>query len=146
MDEQDVHEHEHEPIPSPSSPSFPLSSGVSSSSRIPDVRSGQRFQTIATLSILVVVVLVILGTLTSLRDIVVQRFTGASPTPVPTLVPGDDKFFIQASPAWGTVTIDGHVLKKFSSPGQGTPLSTPPGITTQPAGSPWRKDSQMAHR
>ncbi|HET9919638.1 MAG TPA: hypothetical protein VFQ30_07340, partial [Ktedonobacteraceae bacterium] len=52
----------------------------------------------------------------------VQRFTSASPTPVPTLIPGDDKFFIEASPPWGTVTVDGHALKTLSSPGFGKPL------------------------
>ncbi len=91
-------------------------------SRVPSASRGNRVQTIITLGVLLIVVLVILGTLTPLRDIVTQRFSSPSPTPVPTLVRGENLFYIATGPAWGTVSIDGRPLSHLPVIGKDPPL------------------------
>lgn len=122
MDEQNENE---QPAEAPSSPSptpVPPEAESAAPARVPRASSGNRLQTIITLSILAIVVLVILGTLTPLKNIVTQHFSGPSPTPVATLVPGDNKFYIATGPAWGTVSIDGHPLSRLPVFGQDPPL------------------------
>lgn len=57
----------------------------------------------------VVLVLLIIAIFTPARDVVINRFLTAAPTPTATMVAGDDLFNIQASPT-GIVTVDGHAL------------------------------------
>ena len=121
MDEQNENEQQAEASATPSSPVSPEAEDVASP-RIPRGPSGNRLQTIITLSVLAVVVLVILGTLTPLKNILTQPVSSPSPTPVPTLIPGDNKFYIATGPAWGTVSIDGHTLSRLPVYGQDPPL------------------------
>ena len=90
--------------------------------RIPTRSSNNRLQSIITLGVLAVVVLVILGPLTPLKGILTQRVSSPTPTPVPTLIPGDNQFYIATGPAWGTVSIDGHPLSRLPVFGQDPPL------------------------
>lgn len=89
--------------------------GTSSSAQPPGVELEPRFsprqrrlQMIITASIVVLAVLVILGSTASVRELVRGVFVRPAPTPVPTLAPGADLFYVQGSPPWGHLTIDGH--------------------------------------
>ncbi|HZS77253.1 MAG TPA: hypothetical protein VFA41_11625 [Ktedonobacteraceae bacterium] len=47
-----------------------------------------------------------------------------SPTPTPTLVPGSNLFYVQTSPGWGTIAIDGHAQKHLpADPAADAPLA-----------------------
>src|SRR5579875_2467753 len=94
-------------------------------SRIPGSSSSNRVQAIITLGVLAIIVLVILGTLTPLKNIV-THVSSPTPPPVPTLTPGDNKFYIEVAPAWGTVSVDGHPLSYFPTFSQ-PPLILSPG-------------------
>jgi hypothetical protein len=92
MDEQNEHEQPGEVSSSPSQPP----------SRIPGSSSSNRVQKIITLGVLAIVVLVILGTLTALKNIVGQQAGAPTPTPVPTIAPGDDLFYISTAQSGAT--------------------------------------------
>lgn len=47
-----------------------------------------------------------------------------APTPTPTLVPGSNLFYVQTSPGWGTIAIDGHAQKHLpADPSVDSPLA-----------------------
>src|SRR5258708_2937359 len=60
--------------------------------------------------------------------IVGDGVTGPGPTPIATAFPRSDLFYIQESPPWGSVTIDGHTLDQLPTFGSGKPLQLSPGI------------------
>ncbi|HVB22348.1 MAG TPA: hypothetical protein VNG51_10415 [Ktedonobacteraceae bacterium] len=68
-----------------------------------------------TITLFLVIVLLLVAIFSPVRDIVVNRFLTTAPTPTATLVAGDDLIDIQATPT-GTITIDGHVIKKSTNP------------------------------
>ena len=65
-------------------------------------------QLIITTSIVVLAVLVILGSTASVRELARGVFIRPTSTPVPALAPGADLFYVQGSPPWGQLSIDGH--------------------------------------
>lgn len=77
--------------------------------RVPVASSEQRFRTLIPIGLLFIVVLIILGTLTPLGDTLMQHIS-SSPSPVPTIAPGDDLFYIRVAPNWGAISIDGHMI------------------------------------
>jgi hypothetical protein len=75
--------------------------------------SQRRRQLIITSAIVVLAVLVILGSTASVRELVSGVFIRPAPTPVPTLAPGADLFYVQGSPSWGHLSIDGHPIARL---------------------------------
>ena len=86
----------------------------------------RRLQLTITASIVVLALLVILGNITSLRNRAGGVF-GPMPTPTPTLVPGLDLFYIEGSPSWGRLFIDGHAVSRLPIIGTDAPLRLPRG-------------------
>ena len=72
-----------------------------------------RAQLVFTITLFLVIVLLLVAIFSPLRDVVVNRFLTAAPTPTATLVAGDDLIDLQATPA-GTITIDGHAISACS--------------------------------
>jgi len=94
----------------------------------PDAASGRRrIEVTLTIGLAALLVLVILGTDTPLRDTIVQRFFGPTPTPTTPLIPGDDLFYIQVAP-WGSVSIDGHIITHLPSVDKDPPLRLSRGL------------------
>ncbi len=60
-----------------------------------------------------VILFVILGSSASIRDALVGGILGRVPTPTPTLAPGSDLFYIEGTPSWGRVSIDGQTLSQL---------------------------------
>ncbi len=69
-----------------------------------------RLQLVVTTGIVVLALLVILGSTAPVRELVSGVFMRPAPTPVPTLAPGADLFYVQGHPPWGQLSIDGHAL------------------------------------
>ncbi len=74
------------------------------------------------ISLVVLTLLVILGSSASVRDMVALRLFGPTPIPTASLVPGDDLFYIEGTPSWGSISIDGHVLPHPPAIGLNPPL------------------------
>jgi hypothetical protein len=73
----------------------------------------RRRQLIITGGVVVLAVLLILGSSASVRDLVSGIFIRPTPTPLPTIAPGSDLFYVQGNPAWGHLFIDGHVVAQL---------------------------------
>jgi len=69
-----------------------------------------RLQLVVTAGIVVLALLVILGSTAPVRELVSGVFIRPAPTPVPTLAPGADLFYVEGNPPWGQLSIDGHAL------------------------------------
>src|SRR5260370_33157000 len=69
-----------------------------------------RLQLFVTAGIVVLALLVILGSTAPVRELVSGVFIRPTPTPVPTLAPGVDLFYVQGNPPWGQLSIDGKAL------------------------------------
>lgn len=65
-----------------------------------------------------VIVLLLIAIFSPVRDVVINRFLTGVPTPTPTLVAGDNLFYIQATPK-GTISIDGRTLTNVPDPNSG---------------------------
>lgn len=59
-------------------------------------------------SLMILAAVLILASTTSVRILVNSAFIHPAPSPTATLPPGVDLFYIQASPGWGHLLIDGH--------------------------------------
>jgi hypothetical protein len=70
----------------------------------------RRLQLIITGGIVVLALLIILVSAAPVRELVGGVFIRPAPSPTPTLVPGVDLFYVQGSPSWGQLSIDGHLL------------------------------------
>ncbi len=79
------------------------------------------------ISVVALTLLVILGSSASVRDALIVGIFGPAPTPTPTLAPGSDLFYIEGTPSWGRVSIDGRALSRL-------PIVriTPPPATNDP--------------
>ena len=76
-----------------------------------------------TIALWLVIVLLLVAIFSPVRTVVINRFLTTAPTPTPTIVPGGDKFYIQANPQ-GTITIDGQEVTQLPNPYNGdTPLT-----------------------
>src|SRR6266571_2563341 len=77
---------------------------------------------VVTSAIVVLALLLILETATPVRELVGTLFARHTPTPIPTLFPGEDLFYIQAEPSWGHLILDGHAVGHLPMIGIQTPL------------------------
>lgn len=68
----------------------------------------------------ILLILLIIGGFFAVRT-VGKGLTGAVPTPIPTLLPGENLFYITINPNIGKVSIDGHVLSSLPNLGD-TPI------------------------
>ncbi len=82
----------------------------------------RRRQLAITSAIVALAVLLILGSTASVRELVGGVFIRPAPTPVPTLAPGVDLFYVQGSPPWGHLSIDGHPISRLPNIGVNPPL------------------------
>lgn len=81
---------------------------------------------IAIISFVALVALIVTGSIAVAR-VVGETVTGTGPTPIATAFPRSDLFYIQQSPPWGSVTIDGHKLDHLPTFGSDKPLQLSPG-------------------
>ncbi len=83
---------------------------------------GQRRRplTAASAMLVVLAILLIVASSTSMRGLVAREI----PTPVPTstLLPGLDLFYVDATPPWGHLWVDGHAIAQVPAPGIDIPL------------------------
>jgi hypothetical protein len=94
----------------------------------PPISSPSRKRRFLLFSLLVLVLLIIIGILSPLRSIVSSRFVNANVTPTPTLLAGDNLFFIQSTPP-GAISIDGHSLAHIPQyPNLDSPLHVSRGV------------------
>lgn len=63
-----------------------------------------------TIALFLVIVLLLIAIFSPVRNVVINHFLTAAPTPTTTLVAGDDLIDLQATPT-GTISIDGHAIK-----------------------------------
>jgi hypothetical protein len=82
----------------------------------------QRALQLTVIITVVVTLLVILGSSAAVRDTIGRGIFGPTPTPTATLFPDDDLFYIQRSPSWGSVSIDGYTLSHLPTIGVDPPL------------------------
>src|SRR5258708_28495180 len=82
----------------------------------------RRLQLAITSSIVVLVILIILGSTAPVRELVGSILPG--PTATPSAASGFEAglFYFQASPSWGQLSIDGHVVAQLPDVGTGPPL------------------------
>ncbi len=69
-----------------------------------------------TITLFLVIVLLLIAIFSPVRDVVINHFLTAAPTPTATLVAGDDLINISATPT-GTVSIDGRAIKSSNPNG-----------------------------
>ncbi len=69
----------------------------------------------------ILLILLIIGGFFAVRT-VGKGLTGAVPTTMPTLLPGENLFYITISPSWGKVSLDGHEISSLPVIGN-TPLT-----------------------
>jgi hypothetical protein len=79
------------------------------------------------ISVVALILFIILGSSASVRDALVGGIFGRAPTPTQALAPGSDLFYIEGTPSWGRVSIDGRTLSQL-------PIIriTPPSATSDP--------------
>jgi hypothetical protein len=75
----------------------------------------------------VLVVLMILASTAPVRELVGSILPGLTPTPSPAAGLQNDLFYFKASPSWGYLTIDGHVVSPLPRMSVDRPLRLPPG-------------------
>ncbi len=68
-----------------------------------------------TIALFLVIVLLLVAIFSPVRDVVINHYLTAAPSPTATLVAGDDLINISAAPP-GTVTVDGHIISKSTNP------------------------------
>ena len=100
-------------------------SRVSTAARLaPQLRAwaGRRRRPLSAASAVLVVlaVLLILASSTSIRGLVAREIP--TPAPTPTLLPGLDLFYVNATPPWGHLWVDGHAIALVPAPGIDVPL------------------------
>lgn len=81
----------------------------------------KRRRPFALITAIVLIVVIVGGGLLVARTVGGSAF-GPSPTPTPTLIPGENLFYITTSPAWGKISIDGHAVAHLPAIGS-TPLT-----------------------
>jgi len=81
----------------------------------------KRRRPFALITAIVLIVVIVGGGLLVARTVGGGAF-GPTPTPTPTLIPGENLFYITTSPAWGKISIDGHTIAHLPAIGS-TPLT-----------------------
>jgi hypothetical protein len=74
------------------------------------------------MSVVALVLVIVLGSSASVRDVLVGGIFGRVTTPTPTLAPGSNLFYIERTPSWGRVSIDGRALSRLPTIGIDPPL------------------------
>jgi hypothetical protein len=82
----------------------------------------QRALQVTVIMSVVVILLVILASSAGVRNTIGRGIFGPTPTPTATLFPGADLIYIQRSPSWGSVSIDGHTFSRLPTIGVDPPL------------------------
>jgi hypothetical protein len=82
----------------------------------------RRLQLAITSSIVVLVILIILGSTAPVRELVGSILPGPTATPSAASASEAGLFYFQASPSWGQLSIDGHVVAHLAGVGSGPPL------------------------
>jgi hypothetical protein len=72
-----------------------------------------RLQLTITAVIIILTVILILATTAPVRELVRGIFIRPIPTPVPTLAPGVDLFYVRGDPPWGHLSIDGQEVSRL---------------------------------
>lgn len=73
----------------------------------------RRLQLTITAAIVILTVMLILATTAPVRELVRGVFIRPIPTPVPTLAPGVDLFYVRGDPPWGHLSIDGQAVSRL---------------------------------
>jgi hypothetical protein len=85
-----------------------------------------RLQLAATTAAIVLALVIILGSTASVRELVDSALSGLMPAPLPKLTPAPlprtDRFYIQAGPSWGDLSIDGRTVSHLPAPSVEPPL------------------------
>jgi hypothetical protein len=89
-------------------------------------RAPRRLLLILLNSLLILAVILIVGKTTSVRTLVGSIFLRATPSPARLIVPGEDLYYVRASPPWGRLFIDGR-LTSVPTIGSDPPLRLAPG-------------------
>ena len=84
-------------------------------------RQRRRPLTAVSAALIVLVLLLILFSSTSVRSLVAHRIPTPAP-PTPTLFPGLDLFYVDATPPWGHLWVDGRAIAQLPTPGVQNPL------------------------
>src|SRR5260221_7551189 len=82
----------------------------------------RRLQLAITSSIVMLAILIILGSTAPVRELVGSIFPGPPATPSAASGSETGLFYVQASPSWGQLSIDGHVFAHLPGVGVGPPL------------------------
>lgn len=93
-------------------------------------RQRKRVVTLLTGSIIVLAILLILGSNAAVQGLVGDLYVRIVPTPLPTLPPGADLFYVQADPPWGHLFIDGQRVARLPVIEKDAPLRLPRGQHT----------------
>lgn len=94
------------------------------------VRQRKKVVTLITGSIIVLAILLILGSNAAVQGLVGDLYVRIVPTPLPTLPPGADLFYVQADPSWGHLSLDGRDIARLPVIGKDAPLRLPRGRHT----------------
>jgi hypothetical protein len=73
----------------------------------------RRLQLTITAAIVILTVILIMATTAPVRELVRGAFIHPALTPTPSLFPGVDLFYIQGTPPWGHLSIDGHSIARL---------------------------------
>jgi hypothetical protein len=65
------------------------------------------------ISVVAMLLFIIFGSSASVRDALIGGIFGQAPTPTPPLAPGSDLFYIEGTPSWDRVSIDGRTLSQL---------------------------------
>lgn len=85
-------------------------------------RRHKRPVTALTVSMVALAILFLAANTAAVRDLAARVLTRLSPAPAQTLYPGEDLFYVQADPAWGHLTVDGHAIARLPVVGISDPL------------------------
>jgi hypothetical protein len=87
----------------------------------------RRWQFFVTAGLILLTLLVIIASYAPTRNALGALLLPSIPTPVPTLTPGDDHFYVEGSPTWGKLSIDGAPPVKPPLQSLGKPIQLAPG-------------------
>ncbi len=82
----------------------------------------RKLQLAATTGFVLLALLIIVASTSPVRERVLRALIPPTPTPLPTLAPGEDLFYVQGEPPWGHLFIDGHPVAHVPVTSIGLPL------------------------
>jgi hypothetical protein len=90
----------------------------------------RRLRILTTVGLIFATIVLLLGSNTAVRSLVKNEFSPFSATPTGTPYPWLKLFYIDAEPLWGTLFVDGHMLKQLPIPGVNPPIQLTTGQHT----------------